>query len=466
MEKSRLIQLLRTFSKEEIRGFRKFLRSPYFTPREDLPLLFDYLAKFLKNGKEVPTKEEAFQKLFPKDSFHDHRLRMLMSFLFQLAGQFLSVNGLLNDEVEFQKSLTASYRERGLAPHFEKAWKSLKESHQKSPYRNAFFFEEQYGIYLEKYQTDSGRRSIDLNYLHSLEEQLDKAYVTRKLWQACFLLSHKTMRNTDFDFGMLPLVLDYINQKKWLGEPAISIYYYCYLALTEPESPNYFQKFKSLIFEKGQLFPNDELRDLYILAINFCIKKYNAGKADYLKEQFDLYRDGFDKSYFLVGGNLSHITYQNAVTIGLVMEEYKWVEEFISTYQLKLKREYQESVYSFNRARLEYEKGKHSEALGYLQKAEYKDLMLNLAARSLQMKIYFELGENDLLDAHLGAFKIFLKRKKELGYHRENYLNTILLTKKILELNPFDKKEKIELKKEIEQVQRVGEKEWLLKVVI
>ena len=32
-------------------------------------------------------------------------------------------------------------------------------------------------------------------------------------------------------------------------------------------------------------------------------------------------------------------------------------------------------------------------------------------------------------------------------------------------MNPFDKKEKTELKKEIDQVQRVGEKEWLLKVV-
>ena len=155
-----------------------------------------------------------------------------------------------------------------------------------------------------------------------------------------------------------------------MDEPAVSIYYYCYLALTEPESPNYFQKFESLIFEKGQLFPNDELRDLYILAINFCIKKYNAGKADYLKKQFDLYRDGFDKSYFLVSENLSHITYQNAVTIGLVMEEYKWVEEFILIYQLKLKREYQESVYSFNRAILEYDKGKHIESLEYFQKAE------------------------------------------------------------------------------------------------
>jgi hypothetical protein len=66
------------------------------------------------------------------------------------------------------------------------------------------------------------------------------------------------------------------------------------------------------------------------------------------------------------------------------------------------------------------------------------------------------------LDSHLQAFKIFIRRKNALGYHRENYLNTIYLTRKLLEINPFDKKEKAALKKEIEETKGVGDKDWLL----
>ena len=69
-----------------------------------------------------------------------------------------------------------------------------------------------------------------------------------------------------------------------------------------------------------------------------------------------------------------------------------------------------------------------SMALKLLQKAEFGDLLLNLAARSLQLKIYYELQELDLLDSHLQAFRTFLRRKKELGYHRDNYLNTVRFT--------------------------------------
>ena len=462
MEKSRLLQFLRTFGPAEIRGFRKFLRSPYFNHREDVCALFGFLSKHLKTGQPVPGKKIVFGKLFPGEEFDDHRIRMLMSFLFQLAGQFLLVKKILEDEVQSRQKLASIFRERNLPAHFEKAWDGLSAKHAGRPFRNARFFEEKYRISLERYRSDSSRRELDLGYLQSLEEELDMAYLTRKLWQACFLLSHQAMRNVDFDFGMLAEAIQFAERKKLLGVPAVSIYYHCFRALTEPEESGFFQKFKAQIFEHGSLFPIDELRDLHILAINFCIRRYNAGNPGYLREQFELYRNGFRHGYFLVEGSLSHITYQNAVTSGLVMAEFEWVEKFIFGYKEKLRGAYRESVFSFNLARLEYERKDLDAALRLLQKAEYGDLLLNLAARSLQMKIYYELDEFDLLDAHLRAFQVFLRRKKELGYHRENYLNTIRLTRKLLEVNPFDKKEKEELRKEIEAVQGVGEKEWLL----
>lgn len=75
-------------------------------------------------------------------------------------------------------------------------------------------------------------------------------------------------------------------------------------------------------------------------------------------------------------------------------------------------------------ARLEYERGQLNNALQLLQKAEYKDIHLN-----------------------------------------QNYLNTVRLARKLLEINLFEKTQKIQLKKEIDSVKGVGEKEWLLSKV-
>ncbi|MBI1224983.1 MAG: hypothetical protein GC192_07070 [Bacteroidetes bacterium] len=462
MEKSRLVQLLRSLSGPEIRDFRRYLKSPFFNRRAEVVSLFDWLAKYLKNGKEVPEKEVAYAAVFPTDPFDDHRLRMLMSQLFQLAGQFLAVQDFLADEPQTLLRLGQGLRKRKLSNHVTQTASDLAQKLEAQPYRNADFYQNKYLASLENYRNAFDAKAVDSSHLAHLSSELDTSFLAQKLWQACLLHSHEAVSNTSYDSGLLAEALLFAERSGALETPVVAIYYHCYRALTNPDSSQYFQTFKSLVLAHGRLFPAEEMRDLYILAINFCIRRYNAGNQEYLRDQFDFYKDGLRQGYFTTEGELSRYTYQNAVTSGLVMREFDWVEHFINEYRDKLAGPYRESVFSFNLARLAYEKKQYDKALPLLQLAEYKDLLLNLAAKTLQLKIYFELDEFDLLEAHLSAFKTFLLRKKELGYHRENYLNTIQFTRKLLETNPFDKEARAALREEIAAAKSLGEKEWLL----
>lgn len=462
MEKSKLVQLCRSLSRPEQREFRRFLQSPFFCRRAEVLVLYDFLEKYLNSGRPVPEKEAVYAVVFPAETFDDHRLRMLMSHLSQLAGQFLALEDFMVDEPQYLLRLGQVFRKRKLYAHFTQTIAELDQKLQSQPFRNPDFFQTQYLTSLEKYQNAYDQRELGSQHLQPLTGQLDNAYLARKLWQACLLLSSEAMSNTSYDVGLLAEVLSYVAANEASQTPVVAIYYHCYRALTNPGQSDFFQTFKALLLEHGRLFPPAEVRDLYILAINFCIRRYNAGNQAYLRDQFDFYKDGLRQGYFLTDGELSHYTYQNAVTSGLVMHEYEWVAQFIHEYRDKLAAAYQESVYSFNLARLAYERKQYDQALPLLQKAEYKDLLLSLAAKTLQLKIYFELDEIDLLEAHLSAFKVFLRRKKDLGYHRENYLNTIFFTRKLLEVNPFDKSARAALRTEIETVKNLGEKEWLL----
>ncbi|MEZ4932470.1 MAG: hypothetical protein R2788_10165 [Saprospiraceae bacterium] len=462
MENSRLLQLLRTLTKNEMSEMKKVLASPFFNHRTDVSTLYDYLLKYLKNGKPVPAKEEVFPVVFPKEKYDDHRLRLCMSLLYQLTCQYLTYTEFLNDEVAAQMRLSSLFRKRNLHTHFDTAWKNLSEKHERNTLRNAAYFQRKYQFSLEKYRSDYNLKNVDRTFLQDLSNQLDVGFLIQKLAHSCFLISHQAVSNASYDFGLLEKMLSYIEETDVLDIPAIAIYYNCYKALTNPAEQRYFQKFRELALLHDALFLPEELRDLYILAINFCIRQYNEGNSEYLPFQFQFYKDGLEKGYFLTAGWLSRYTYQNVVTIGLVTEEFDWVERFIHEYRERLQEPYRESVFSFNLARLEYQRRHFGKALDMLQKAEYKDLLLNLAAKTLQMKIFYENQEYDLLDSHLQAFKIFIRRKNALGYHRENYLNTIYLTRKLLEINPFDKKEKAALKKEIEETKGVGDKDWLL----
>ena len=119
----------------------------------------------------------------------------------------------------------------------------------------------------------------------------------------------------------------------------------------------------------------------------------------------------------------------------------------------------------FNLARLEYQRRNLGQALQLLQKAEYKDLMLNLAAKMLQFKIFLRITGIRLLDLTCRPFGPLSAGKKVMGYHRENYLNTVYFTQKLLETNLFDKNERAALRGEIEATKAVAEKEWLLAVM-
>jgi hypothetical protein len=157
---------------------------------------------------------------------------------------------------------------------------------------------------------------------------------------------------------------------------------------------------------------------------------------------------------------LSRFTYRNVVTIGLVMRAFDWVENFIHEFRDRLEKRHRESMFSFNLARLEYERRNYGAALQLLQKSEYADLLLNLAAKTVVLKIFFETDETDALESHLAAMQRFIRRKKIMGYHRENYLNLIHFTRRLLEV--FEKKELEALREEIAGAKAVAEREWLL----
>lgn len=462
MENTRLLKLLRTLSKQELQSLKKFVRNPFFNQRSEVPVLLDWILTAMKKGKPLDDKAEAYRSVFGKNNYDDHRVRMAMSFLYQLTGQFLNVQAFLNNTVPYRRQMAAVFRERKLPDQAEKVCEEAGQLQMEMPLRNADFLEEKYRIMLEKHRFQVDTQQVEQKDLQELSDQLDRAFLARKFWQTCVMLSHQNVSNATYEFGLLDAALLHAEQSGALNVPAIAIYYHCCKFLVRPSETSHFQQFRQLLTDCASQFSDTELRDFYVLAINYCIRQYNAGNQDYLPQQFQLYKEGLEQKYFLSEGALSRYTYQNAATIGLVMHELEWVENLIHEYRPLLKEEHREGLFSFNMARLEYYRRNLGQALQLLQKAEYKDLLLNLAAKILQLKIFYELEEFDLLASHLQAIRGFIRRKKVMGYHRENYMNTVYFTQKLLEANLFDKAVRTELQREIEDTKAVAEKEWLL----
>ncbi|GJM17760.1 MAG: hypothetical protein DHS20C13_30870 [Thermodesulfobacteriota bacterium] len=167
----------------------------------------------------------------------------------------------------------------------------------------------------------------------------------------------------------------------------------------------------------------------------------------------------------LENGVLSRFTYNNIAGIALRLQRLDWVEQFLYDYRLLLAKDQQEAAYSLNAARVSFLKKDYQQAIAYLQRADYKDFINNMVAKTILLKCYYELDEYDLLDYHLKTMRSFLRRKRRMGYHQQNYKNIVSFAFRLLSLKPGDKSAKSQLKQGIELTEPLTERKWLLKKV-
>jgi hypothetical protein len=202
---------------------------------------------------------------------------------------------------------------------------------------------------------------------------------------------------------------------------------------------------------------------LFLLAVNFCIRRINLGDAVFSQDLFDLYREGLTQDVFLENGAISRWSYNNITNAALKTGDIKWALHFVETYRPKLEPAFRDTSYFFNLARCLYEKGAFNDALTALNRIEYDDVLQNLSAKTLQIKIYYHTGAWQVLDSLLDSVRIYIRRKKVLGYHKENYTNIVRLTQRLIALVPGDRADRAALRQEVEQCKVLGEKAWLLK---
>lgn len=462
MKNSLLIEALEPLTKKERKHFKKMLHSPFFNQREDVKRCYDYLEECLWKNKVIPNKAQLFQQLYGEILYDDHKVRVVMSFLLKLLEQYFSYQAFTHEKTQQELFLAKSYHERKLDKHYRLSMKRAQQQLHQSPHRNALYYYYNYQFQQQEYRYQATQKRISKLNFQQINTELDLFYTVSKLRQACLMLSHQAVYKMEYQTEMLPEVLQKAGESAFLDIPAVAIYYHCYQALSQPHKLESFEAFKQILFSQGHLFPPEEQQDLFILGINFCTKRYNAGDENYLGIQFELYQQGLRQGYLLSDGQLSRFTFRNIVTLGLILKQYEWVESFIIEYEIKLNKKHRKGMANFCQARLEYSRKAYGKALELLQQSIYRDPLLQLSARTVIIKIFYETNTYDALEAQLNSLQTFLRRKRDvISYHYDNYYNMLKYTRALMEINPYERAAIISITKTIKSEEILAERHWL-----
>lgn len=457
MEKSQLRQLIFSFSATEKKEIRKFLESPYFNQRRDVVLLFDWFCT-----RDMVEKGAAKRHLFGNEGIPDQELRLRMTYLHRLLERYIAQKESESNDIDNRLRLLSGYRKRGLESPFERTRKNLEKTLETSPLRHTRYHESLFGLHWETHQRSHVLNPTDLEHLRAASAAADVAYITLKLRLICLLMAHQMLYVADNRNDWETEVIDFAEKNLAQSQPAVAVYLHCYRMMRYPEEEAHFQQFKQALLADTGIFPAEEMHGLFIWAANYCVRRLNAGEKRYFQEVLDVYKPGLESGYLLENGVLPRFTYHNVVAAGLQTGDHEWVNYFIYQYKNSLEKTYRESAFSFNLARLEFARKNYGAVLDLLQKANYRDILVNLATKTLLLKTYYELDEFDLLQSHLDAMHNYISRKRVIGYHRANYLNIIRYASRLLALNFSNKTEVEKLRGAIMAEEHLPEKEWFL----
>ncbi|MEZ5058473.1 MAG: hypothetical protein R2879_15675 [Saprospiraceae bacterium] len=465
MKNSDLILTLQSLDKQDIRNLKKFIQSPFFNQREDVWIAFEFLTEELAKSNPNLKKTALFDVVYPFEKFDDKKLRYLMSFLQEQILQYFSILEFQEQAVETNLKTLKQLRKRGLEKIFLKELKKTEKQQLKSSAKSSFKHLHQFQIETEQYQfTHQNRRFADFN-IENIPQELTNFYLAELFLSASIALSHQAVSKKEYDIPFLKEAISYVEQNEKRLPISVLVHYKSYLALAEPANESHFRALKDMLQGNTAITNSEELRDILILLINICIKRLNSGEKHFLKEAFDLYKLGLDNKVLYIQNELPIFTFNNIVNIGLGLQQFDWVKDFIENNHKFLPAQHRENAYQYNLANYYLRTEQFDQAQEILSKVILKDTLYNIDSRRILLKIYFEKGETEALYSLIASFKVFLQRKKDLGYHREMYQNLLSFLEKFLHLKPGETSKKEKLLEKIKSTQRLAERDWLIGIV-
>ena len=461
---NKVIAVLLTFSKYELNRFKKMVASPFFNENQVLLELLEVYMSNLKKHQMVPySKEQIWRFIDSKHKYNDTKFRRLNSDLLKLTESFLMYIALEKQPTQAQNLLLKEIKERSIDKMYNGAIKQAKSLQNNNEKRDAKFYHDAYVLELElaAIQERTFKRSDESN-IDALHKNLDYFYLGEKLKQYCSLLNLKEVVSVDFEPMLIEEILEHLQKHTYENIPSIEVYHKILLCLKDENNAIYYTQFCQYLNQHADYFLINEARTLYGMAQNYCIKKINTGHPQYLEELFKLYQTVLDKKIIFHQETLSPWDYKNIVTVGIRIEAYDWIENFIVTYKESLPKNYQENAYTYNLAKLYFNKRDFDKVIQLLLTVEYQDIFYQLDSKTLLLKTYYELDEEEALHALLDSFKVLLSRKKVVtSAYKSNYMNLVKHTRKLMDARNGKMQKLTQLKVDIETDSNVADLGWL-----
>ncbi|MEO8210356.1 MAG: hypothetical protein ABI840_07320 [bacterium] len=482
MNEIRLIKLLKSFSRDELRLLGKFVESPFLKPSRDTTELFNFLIDFHPEFESpLLTKEEIFKRLFKDEAYNEKRLQNLIFDLTKSAEYFLAHRTLQEDETEFLLNLSKGYLNKNLPEESIRINKLIdaKLKPTFSPNKD----------YLSKL-----RRLNNLKYIYHAEgSDFEKIIKSMEgLFEAAALqfifeyinfssnleiaskehgikVENKFIDNmiTGFDFEKL---LTIIEKDGYANIPYINLHYYRFKTIEDEDNVAYYYLLKELLLNNLSILDREEKWFFYVHLQNYCLKQYNKHADGFDKEILLIYRSMLENnSYSYSETEYLHIyIYRNIILLCVTQKDTDLLRLLAEKYTKCLPPENMDNLENFAKAHLYLIQNDFEKSLEYISKIKPEFTVFKTDIKNLQLKIYYEQGYYDQAYYAVDSFNHYIAESKEMPEHfKEPFRNFLKLYKELIKIKSGEsKQDPAAIKRKIEVEAFSSFRPWLLEKAI
>lgn len=432
----KLFKNLKLLDKQHLGNFEKFINSPYFLKRKNLPALYKELMKLSPNFDI--SKQEIYSRSFPGKIYNDVLLRKYFSELNNMLDDYFAVSGFQKDKWTYSSKLIDRLIEMKNYDEAEKIAKETIADLEKNPLRNEKYYYNKYIFesYLKTISNLKTNLNPDTDWKQAMEGFVNYSALT--VFQFYYIILNDARfrkEKSSIDLEILNRLVKVYEENGITEKPMASILSNLVKSFIEPENEAYYRNIKEMILKHKDLLDKNELAAIYTYLHNYCFVKVDSGNLTFMKERFDVVNEVLANGLHLKDGYMVPDMYISMAMNALMMKEFNWAEDFIKKYKNHLPDDEKISHEFFAYSALNMFKGDFSKALKYLSRVKFKKYYDKFKIKAMMLMVFYEAEYYEQAFSQADTFRHFISKYKTITpYVRERTNNFI---KQVLQLIKF-----------------------------
>lgn len=462
MQKNKLLQLLKTFTTEEMADFGRFLA--FKKADNKCRLLWRIFSEVHPNYSHLPDKESLQQQVFSHKAHFTTELPVLFTTLWKLAKDFVVWQQFQADNDIRQKYLLMAFGSRKLNAFFEQAYRKFEQDDSRRNDRSVEF------LYTNYERVNLLKGFVHVNPKSALAEKASDVGIARifaqyallvELQQYCSIVNISYMRQIEFNREYADSLTNRPIDGDGQTKQVITVYRQVLQLLLNPDDELYIS-LKLQLIDANCPLTDDERNFLLLIVQNHCSRQLAGGKNQYRAEMFALYQYRLDCGFLYKSGFLQPRDVKNIVTLAIQEGHFDWAKRFIGENEEKIAPFGRENTINSCMGSYYFHKKNYKKALKYLLQVDFNDFLYAIDNKNALLKIYYELNDEDNAIALIRTFRQYLKRHREIAPIRKKmYLNFMRI---VLQLFKCRRREisAYKLREKITNCHPLSDRNWLL----